>query len=157
MSQFQRGLALGAGTGIIITVVVVILVMPSLMLNQYESAHNLETTVARLQKAIVDQGWTVAGVKNMNAGMAKEGVEFKPQVRVIQLCKAEYAAEILKSDRYVAAMMPCSIGVYETDEGKVMITKMNTGLMGTLFGGKIAEIMGNKVSKEESTILRSVL
>ena len=40
--------------------------------------------------------------------MAKHGVEFKPRVKLVKLCKAEYAQSVLASDRHISTMMPCT-------------------------------------------------
>jgi hypothetical protein len=37
----------------------------------------------------------------MNKSMAKYGVTFKPRVKLIKLCKAEYAKSVLTTDRYI--------------------------------------------------------
>jgi hypothetical protein len=52
--------------------------------------------------------------------------------------------------------MPCTIAVYESDDGKIYISKMNTGLMGKVFGGTIARVMGGCVSRDEAKILAKV-
>ncbi len=39
----------------------------------------------------------------------------------------------------------------------VMVSKMNTGLMGSVFGGNIAKVMGGAIAKDEEDILRNVL
>jgi hypothetical protein len=49
--------------------------------------------------------------------------------------------------------MPCSIGVYEGDDGRVYVAKMNTGLMGKMFGGNVAQVMGGAVAEDEAKIL----
>jgi uncharacterized protein (DUF302 family) len=88
--------------------------------------------------------------------MAKHGETFEPRVNIIQLCKAPYAKQVLTTDRHVASMMPCSIAVWEDDAGQVHVSKMNTGLMGKMFGGTIAEVMGGKVAAEEARMLAAV-
>ena len=52
--------------------------------------------------------------------------------------------------------MPCRIGVYETQSGKVMISGMNMGLMSKMFGGNIAKVMGG-VAEEEDEMLDQVV
>lgn len=52
-------------------------------------------------------------------------------------------------------LMPCAWGVYGKD-GKVMITGMNMGLMGKMFGGTIARVMGGSVARDEAAILEKV-
>ena len=46
--------------------------------------------------------------------------------------------------------------LYKKD-GKVYITGMNTALMGKMFGGTIARLMGGKVSADEKIILGQVI
>ena len=42
----------------------------------------------------------------------------------------------------VANMMPCTIAVWEGDQpGEVYYSTMNTGLMGTLFGGTVVRVL----------------
>jgi hypothetical protein len=53
--------------------------------------------------------------------------------------------------------MPCAWGVYKGKDGKVYISGMNMGLMGKMFGGNIAKVMGGTVSKDEQAILKNVI
>ena len=147
------GLVVGAaGAGL-----VMVKAMPGMMIVTRPSRLGFEETVRAVQKGIEAQGWSSPATLNMNKSMAKHGVTLEPQVRVIQLCQPEYAKDVLTTDRYVASLMPCSIAVYESDDGRVCVSKMNTGLMGTLFGGNIAEVMGGKVAKDEQAILTNVV
>jgi uncharacterized protein (DUF302 family) len=89
--------------------------------------------------------------------MAKHGVEFDPRVKLVKLCKPEYVKSVLTTDRYVAPLMPCSFAVWEGDDGKVYLSKMNMGLMAKMFGGNIADVMGGKVVKDERAILSGIV
>ena len=111
----------------------------------------------RLQRAIKDAGWVSPGVRNMNKSMAKQGVSFDKQVRLVKMCKAEHAKSVLATDRHVATLMPCVIAVYEGNDGKVYVSSMNMGLMGKMFGGNIAKVMGGAVADKERKILSSVI
>jgi uncharacterized protein (DUF302 family) len=77
---------------------------------------------------------------------------------VLSLCKPKYAGEILSDDerKRVLAMMPCRIGVYESDRGDVFITQMNTGLMSKMFGGVVEKVMA-EVSAEEHQMLNPLI
>jgi hypothetical protein len=46
-------------------------------------------------------------------------------------------------DKKVTTMMPLGIGMYETSAGQVYISTMNIGIMGIMFGGTIADVMGD--------------
>jgi hypothetical protein len=84
--------------------------------------------------------------------LAKHGVRFEPAVRLVEMCKAEYAAEVLRTDRHVATLMPCAVAVYADDRGKVWLSKLNLRLMGPVFGGTVGRVMGDLVAGEEERI-----
>ena len=46
--------------------------------------------------------------------------------------------------------MPCTISVYEKEDGKTYIAHVNAGLMGNLFGGVIADVMSGPVSEQQN-------
>ncbi len=143
--------------GMVVTAVLVVTLMPSMMIIKHRSKYDVEKTVQELTAAIEEQGWVHSGTKNMNKGLAKQGKTLKPLVRLVALCHPEYAKSVLSTDRYVSCLMPCKIAVYEGDDGQVYISKMNTGLMGKLFGGNIARVMGGSVAQDEHEILKSVI
>ena len=66
------------------------------------------------------------------------------KVGSIALCNPRYASRILADpkNRKVTAFMPLAIGVYEDGKGQVYVSQLDVGLMGMMFGGTIAEVMG---------------
>lgn len=134
------------------------LMMPGLMLEVHESRYDsVEETTTRLMSAIKANGWATPGARNMNKTMAKHGVQMERQVRVVELCNASYAKDIISTNPEVSTLMPCAWGVYEGDNSKIYISGMNMGLMGKMFGGNIARIMEGFVSKDEARILSEVI
>jgi len=134
----------------VIAMVVVLKLMPSAMIVTEESRLGFDETVAALEKAIVERGWVVSGVQDMNKSMAKHGVEFGPRVTLIKLCHPEYAKSVLTTDRHVASMMPCSIAVWQDDGGNVRLSKMNIALMAKIFGGREGDRFGGGEEIAES-------
>ena len=53
--------------------------------------------------------------------------------------------------------MPCTMAVWEGDDGKVYLSEMNMGLMAKMFGGNIAKVMGGSVVHDEEQILEGLL
>ena len=137
--------------------IIIWVLMPSMMILTQESKLGFDETVAALETSIEGNDWTVSGTIDMNKSMAKHGVEFKPRVELVKLCKAEYAQSVLATDRYISVMMPCTFGVWEGDDGKVYVSKMNMGLMAKMFGGNIAKVMGGHVAEDEERILDGLL
>lgn len=157
MEMALIGGAAGLLLGVILTLAVLRAAMPGMMITTHESRLGVGETVAELEKRIVDSGWSHAGTLNMNEKLLKAGVRLDRDVRVVQLCKQEYAGELLKTDPFVSSLMPCGIGVWQGEDGKAYVSKMNTGLMGKVFGGKIAEVMGGLVAADERAILAGLV
>jgi uncharacterized protein (DUF302 family) len=149
---------LGTATGAILTVVAVVAFMRTKMIQVLTSPLGFQETLEALERGLQKaESWSSPGKRDLNAMMRKHGVEFSPRVTLFELCKAPYAREVLQDDRRMATLMPCALAVYEDDDGRVRISKMNTGLLGRFFGGTVGRIMGGLVSKEEKTILGAVL
>ena len=147
----------GIAIGIILTVILMVAIMPSMMIVTKESRLGFDETVATVQKRIIEQGWSVKGVSDVKHEINKAGYEFQPRIKIIKLCKARYAKEVLTTDRFVSCLMPCSISVWEGDDGKVYLSEMNMALMAKLFGGNVGKVMGGKVVQDEEKMLEGLL
>jgi len=151
-------LIIGLVVGASLTGVIAWSAMPGMMLHESTSSLSFDDTVAGIEQAAVAIGWQVPKVYDLQASLTKSGYDDIKRLKVLSLCKPEYAHEILveEPNRKVAAMMPCRIGVYETDDGQVVITQMNTGTMSSLFGGTIERVMGQVAAEEETILARFV-
>jgi uncharacterized protein (DUF302 family) len=148
----------GFFTGIIITGILLMVIMPGMMITVHESRYDdVDLTCANLQRAIQESGWNSPQVRNMNKSVSEHGVDIGREIRIVELCNARYAKDILSTDPEVSTLMPCAWGVYEGDDGKVYISGMNMGLMGKLFGGNVARVIGGNVAKDESKMLEEVI
>ena len=147
----------GLVVGIVVTVISTVVAMRSVMIVEYDSPNNFDDTVKAIEESIKSNGWSSPGTMDIKKAINKKGVAFERRVKAIKLCKAQYAAEVLNDERHVSSLMPCTIAVYEDDNGNVKISKMNTGLMGKIFGGTIARVMGEKVAADERKILSAVI
>jgi len=150
-------LGLGLLTGAVLMAVLTVVVMRRAMIQVTASPLGFEETLAALDRGVERaEGWSSPGKRDLNGMMRKHGIEFGPRVTLVEVCKARYAREVLTDDRRMATLMPCALAVYEDDGGKVWISKMNTGLMGRVFGGTVGRVMGSFVSKEEESILSEI-
>jgi len=148
----------GVFFGIALTALAGWVAMPRMMLTVHQSRYSdVDQTCEKLKAAIEAAGWSCPAVRDMNKSMAKHGVQHNRPVRIVELCQADYAHDILGGNPEVSTLMPCAFGVYEGADGKVYISGMNMGLMGKMFGGKIAEVMGTKVSQDEAKILEGIV
>lgn len=147
----------GLIAGFVICGLAIFTIMPSLMIITHETTMGLDETVSGLQESIKENGWQVSQLVDMNKSLAKHGREFEPEVKLVKLCHPDYAKEVLGSDRYVSCLMPCTIAVWQGDDGKTYLSKMNLSLMAKMFGGTIADVMGGKVVEDEKRILEGFI
>ena len=147
-----RSFAWGTLFGMLTALLAVGILMKPLMLTIHASPYGVEETCQRLKASIEANGWRCPAIRDMNAAIAKEGLALAAPVRIVELCKADYARDVLETNPEVSTLMPCAFGVYEKD-GKVYVTGLNTGLMGKLMGGNVARVMGGGVGADEAKIL----
>jgi len=149
---------LGTISGIVVFAIAMYALMPKMMITIHQSQYDsVEETCKQLQAAVEANGWSSPPVRSLNEAMAKMGVVMERRVSLVELCKATYAKDILTTNPEVSTLMPCAWGVYEGDDGKIYISGMNMGLMGRMFGGNIAKIMGGYVSADEKNMLKDVI
>lgn len=132
--------------------------MPGMMIKVHRSRFDsVDQTCQELKKSIEQAGWNCPAIRDMTQTLAKHGVTLDRPVRIVELCQAHYAQKVLTTNPEVSTLMPCAFGVYKGTDGHVYISRMNTGLMGKMFGGVIAEVMGKHVAKDEEKILDAVV
>lgn len=150
--------SVGVAAGVVLAGVVIWNVMPSMMLTVHKSKLGFDATVAKIESNAAERGWLRPKIYNIQATLQKAGHTDMSQVKIISLCQPHHAYDILEDDanKKVTAVMPCRVGVYEGQDGQVYISEMNIGLMGKMFGGKIAEVMA-KASQEEKLILADII
>lgn len=148
----------GLVAGVVLTGVAAWVMMPQVMITTHESRLGFDETLQTLQSTAAAKKWVVPKVYDLQASLKKEGYADMTRLSIISLCQPEYAYNILKNDadKRVSAVMPCRMGMYETQDGKVMISGMNMGLMSKMFGGNIAKVMGG-VADEEAAMLATVI
>lgn len=151
-------LTAGIAVGLVLAAVLMKVFAPGIMIVTRESKLGFDETVERLSENVESaDGWVLQKVADMQASLKKQGVDFPRRVQKLSLCNPRYAAEVLESDTWASSLMPCGIAVWEDEEGRVWVSKMNTGLMGKLFGGTIADVMGGDVAADEQRMMAGVV
>ncbi len=129
--------------GMVLMGFIVWFTMPSLMLIKHKSSRSYDDTVAVLSEALKKkQDWRVLTINDYQKSTAAFGLI--ERVGSMTICNPRYASKILSPDanRGVTAFMPLGIGVYEDKKGQVYVSQLNVGLLGMMFGGTIADVMG---------------
>ena len=127
---------------------------PDMMVHQLKSPHGVDETIKIISENAKKQGWKVKNVVDMQKSMKKAlGKDILP-TKVMKLGQAKYAYDLISQDesRFVSAMMPHSVAVYEKSDGNTYISSMNMKLMGQIFGGETERVMG-LVQSDDDVIL----
>lgn len=146
-----------AFTGIIAGAGLIILVLwkklPKMMIREAESRYTMEETMAKLLELTSEKGWKVPATHDLQATMEKNSYRVLP-VMVYELCKPSHAYEILSRDneKVVSSLMPCRISVYQKSNGKVYISRLNSGLMAKSMKGVVPRVMNEATMEMEEII-----
>ena len=126
-----------------------------LMLKETRSPYTAEKTVEAIQASAKSRGWVIPSITPLHKSIKKHTGKDLPPIYLVNICKGEYAYNILQEDqnKIVSVFMPCTISVYEKTDGHAYIGNMNAGLLGKMFGGTVAEIMGNKVADDQQVFI----
>lgn len=144
--------------GVLLTIFAMYQAAPGLMLLEDEGKFaTFDETVAKLEESVKAHNWKLVTTHDLKKTLEKFGKDVK-EVKVFELCHPDHAYKILKEndERIVSALMPCRVAIYEKNDGKVYISRMNSGLMASTMDGVIPEVM-KEASVENELILEAIL
>lgn len=156
MSKMLLGIVVGLVLGVAAALATAWNMAGSLMFEERVSPFTIEETVARIQHNVeaAGNGWSLSGLRYPTRPLEAEGINALP-VMLIEACSTKYSGPILKDDsvRFLSLLMPCKIGVYKKNDGKVYIGILNAGLIGKLFGSLVGDTMSHVVKDQESFLV----
>lgn len=147
--------ALGLLAGVAVAVVGVVVAMPRLMLKERVSPLSVDDTLASITQRVAAAHWVVSSVMPLDQSVRKHGGAELPPIRLVNICQASHASRLLVNGdtRKVSVMMPCTIAVYEGDDGKTRVATLNAGLLGRMFGGEVSAVMAGPVAREQASFV----
>jgi uncharacterized protein (DUF302 family) len=144
--------------GTALTLFLAFRLFPSMMFEVKESRFGYSETIDLIERSSEDNGWAVAKIWDLGDRMVRAGFEDAPNVKVLELCHAENSYNVLKNeeDMFISVLMPCRMAVYEQNDGKVFVSRMNIGLMSKFFSSNVKKVMSG-VAKDDENILRDII
>jgi len=146
--------AVGFVLGVATAVAGILYFLPKKMLTVHKSRLGFDETVTAVQEEAEKRGWNVPKVYDIQTTLAKADHTDMNRIKIVSICQPHHAYNILKPDdnKFVAGMMPCRVGIFETEEGEVYVSEMNLGLMSKLFSPSIRDVMGIVAAEEQEMI-----
>jgi uncharacterized protein (DUF302 family) len=87
-----------------------------------ESNKPFEDTVRAVQEKAAEAGFRVLHTHDI-AGTLREKGYPREALKIVEICNARYASEVLSKDVQLALMLPCPVAVYDRG-GKTFISTM---------------------------------
>lgn len=125
---------------------------PVVMLEN-QSNFGFSETIEKINKAVEGTGWRITIIHDLQETMMKNGKEVLP-VKVVEICNPNLAYRVLSSDdqRSVSAFLPCRLSVYEKNDGKTYISRMNSPAFAGMIGGDAAAVIEEAFSQAEKLV-----
>lgn len=107
----------------------------------------VDSVISETEKA----GFRVLYVHDVQETLSKKGFVIEP-LKIIEICNAKNAYEVLQMDLRMGLLLPCKINVYQK-EGVIYISGMKPSVMKDVFKGLNLDDLFNKVEEVITTII----
>lgn len=131
---------------------------PRAIVREDVSGQDFSTTLQTLKAQLAKDGWNIVAEINLGERLARKGVQLPGGLTILELTSGSNAVPLLKSDdtRYVSALMPCSVSVYGMSDGRVIVSRMNAGMMAGMMEPRVAEVMKKSATQLDASIARAL-
>ncbi len=143
--------------GLVLAGVAFALIMRKFMVKEIVLEGDFEAACKALEEAVAEaKGWGQPipawefYQSQLSKGLTYDNIK---NLKIFFVCKPSHANRIVRRFPFMSAMMPCSWSVYERADGKVILAKMNIGLLSKVFLGNLVGTVMGEVAREEEEIL----
>ena len=116
-----------------------------------ETRKPFDLAVQAVEQKTAEKGFRVLHTHDVAATLAEKGFPRDP-LKIIEICNARYASEVLKKDVNIALMLPCPVAVYTQAEKTFISTMLPSTLVEFYTQAGIDEI----ASKVEQVVLEII-
>jgi len=96
-----------------------------------ETGKCFDDAVAAVERKAAEKGFRVLHTHDVAATLKEKGFPREP-LKIVEVCNARWASQVLQKDIRTALMLPCPITVY-TQEGKTFISTMLPSMLVDFF------------------------
>ncbi|MGE0127635.1 MAG: DUF302 domain-containing protein [Blastocatellales bacterium] len=112
---------------------------------------SFEEAVEAIQQKATENGFRVLHTHDVAATLAEKGFPREP-LKIIEICNAKYASQVLDKDVKVSLMLPCPISVY-VQAGKTYLSTLLPTSITEFFPQAGIEALASEV---ESVVLKII-
>ncbi len=85
-----------------------------------ETDKSFEQASTDLEAAVIQLGFGVLHIHDLGSTLRSQGIAFKEQCKIFEVCNPVQAAKVLSTDMRLNMALPCRISVF-TEKGKTKI------------------------------------
>ena len=110
-----------------------------------ETIKNVDDAVAAIEAKAQEKGFCVLYVHDVQATLSAKGFYIEP-MKIIEICNAKFANQVLAKDKKISLMLPCPISVF-VEYGKTFISAFKPRVLSDYYPGKGIEELAGEVEK----------
>ncbi|MDF7801966.1 DUF302 domain-containing protein [Pontiellaceae bacterium B1224] len=150
----MKKLIIGLVIGGIIVAIGSFLAVPKIVLSERVSPLDFDDTVEAIEDAITEGGWIIIDQVNMQKTLSKSDKNIPPNI-ILTICEPHLVSTIMNDDKGMIAsvIMPCTISIYQKQDGLTYVASVNTGLMGRMFMGTVSKVVAGAVTDDTNAFL----
>jgi len=116
-----------------------------------ETKKSFNQAVAAVESKTQEKGFRVLYTHDVQATLAEKGFQREP-LKIVEICNAKYASQVLEKDIKISLMLPCPISVY-TERGKTFISALRPKVMKDFYPDAKIEQLAEEVDRIVTTII----
>jgi len=128
----------------------------SVMFDLRTSKLGFEETINAIKAGAEKRGWKVGAVQDMQAQMREAGAKDAKRMKVIHLCPAGANEKVSKAGAGKTPPLPCRATVFDGQDGKIHMVRMNLTNLAKTLQGDLAKAMA-EVGAEEEALYKGML
>ena len=110
-----------------------------------ETSKSVDEAVAAIGITAQEKGFRVLYIHDVQATLAAKGFDIEP-MKIIEICNARFAHQVLAKDKKIALMLPCPISVF-VEQGKTFISAFKPRVLADYFPTVGIEEIAGEVEK----------
>jgi uncharacterized protein (DUF302 family) len=152
-------LFVGFVLGVVATGFLVYKVLPRFLLTAHKSRLAFEETVVAISASAIEHGWRVPKIYDLQTSFIVDNYEDMTRMKIVSLYGTDNTYRMLYRDdgKKTAALLPWRIAVYETADGSVYVSRLNTGVLSRFYRGIAGEMMSEAARDEHAIIERIIV
>ena len=110
-----------------------------------ETTKSVDEAVTAIETKAQEKGFRVLHLHDVQATLAAKGFHIEP-MKIVEVCNAGYASQVLAKDKKISLMLPCPISVF-LEAGKTYISALKPRAIADFYPNANVESIAAEVER----------